>query len=118
MSISFSGRTSSSSDIGSGVVTDLNAITKSGIYYTVGGAASHTPNDSVAWQVIHTQEGDGSVYATQIAYGGGNNNYQSRRIKSTTWGVWTSIKLGNSATLDVGTTAGTVAAGNDARFPS
>ena len=104
--------------VGGGVVTDLDLITKSGIYYSTGGVNTHTPNNSESWMIIHNQYDSGSTYAVQLANSVGGNDFQFRRIKNTTWGSWVSVKLGNSATRDVGTTAGTVAAGNDARFPA
>lgn len=78
--------------VGGGVVTDLDLITKSGIYYSTGGVNTHTPNNDESWMIIHNQYDSGSTYAVQL--------------------------VGNSATRDVGTTTGTVAAGNDARFPA
>ena len=74
---------------GSTLVTDLNAITKSG-FYTCYGAATGVPNADSSWFVMHQNSAVGTVseYQRAVAFSTKLIVYERAKISST-WGAWT-----------------------------
>ena len=76
---------------GSTLVTDLNAITKSG-FYTCYGAATGVPNADSSWFVMHQNSAVGTVSASQRAVAFSTEFVVYERTKiSSTWGAWRQI---------------------------
>ena len=73
---------------GSTLVTDFNAITKSG-FYTGYGAATGAPNTSYSWFVLHQNSAVGvaSMYQRAVAFSTAIVVYERTKISST-WGAW------------------------------
>lgn len=73
---------------GSTLVTDLNAITKSG-FYTCLGTATGTPSTSYSWFVLHQNSAVGIVseYQRAVAFDTTLRVYERLKIAST-WGAW------------------------------
>ena len=73
---------------GSTLVTDFNAITKSG-FYTGYGAAAGAPDTNFSWFVIHQNSAVGvvSMYQRAVAFSTTIIVYERTKISST-WGAW------------------------------
>lgn len=96
---------------GSTLVTDFNAITKSG-FYTGYGTATGAPNADFSWFVMHQNSAVGTVseYQRAVAFSTEFVVYERTKISST-WGAWRQIGdvLSDILTKSVPTSTATLA---------
>lgn len=102
----------------------VRRIDRSGNVVTVSAAGGNTLNGSVdgsitvpAGEEIEFERGDGGAWMT-VGYGGGEagDGVDDAELQAYVEAAVADLELGDASGLDVGTEAGTVAAGNDSRI--